>query len=492
MAKNGWDVLESTIISIHQIKNHPDNIRKAYDDEDIGNLADSIRSIGLLQPLTLVPAPGHEEDLDSFYVVAGNRRLLAARRAHLSEVRCTIILGMSKLEQVEMMLAENMQRKDLTPFEEGEAFQMLLDLGQSEDDIAGRTGLSKTTIRHRVEIAKLDREAAMKRLSGDNGEFFQLTIGDLQKLEQIGDTETRNRILREAKSSERLAYLVAEEKRRVSRDRSLLEAQGTIKDVKKASAELLNSGRLKVTARIPYGGKSFAKELERAIGEASREGNVRYRETYDGITVFAETRREQPVKKEREETAAERLRREEAKKSGDLTSQIRDMVAHMRAMVLDVVFGRLAQSRLPAEAEAMRLLEGCFKIGIREGTLLSYRSALAFLKGVSMGGKTASARDDEMEDVKALPPCKQALLCVGYLIDDAEAGGGLYGYGRKYERFRMRPLTDLVSLLSPYGCSLTDEEMLLAWGRSELYSNPEKPGDMDEEDDDPGLWRNRK
>ena len=493
MSKKDWDVIEGMLVPISQIRNHPDNIRKAYNEDDIGDLADSIRSIGLLQPLTVIPEAGHEEELDSFYVVAGNRRLLAAIEAGLANVRCTIICGMSKLEQVEMMLTENMQRKDLSPFEEGEAFQMLLDLGQSEDDISSRTGLSRSTIRHRVEIAKLDRATVERRLSGSDGDFFQLSLGDIMRLEQIGDTAVRNRILGDAKSSEQLAYLVEEEKRRVNREKKLAEAKKVVRETgaRKASSGFMSSGRYKVAAFVPYKEKSFAGELKKAIGKAAEDGIVRYREEYGGVTVFAENKPEKPaVQKSREETAAEKYRREEAIKAGDLASEIRDMVSHMRAMVLDVVSGKLSQSMLPDEMEAARLLRGCFRILVREGKTISYASAAAFLEGISSA--RASYRGDGIEKVRQLPEHLQALLVVGYAIDEEESRGGLFGYGRKYERFRMRSLTDLISLLSRYGCALTDEEMLLAWGRSTLYSNPEKPGDTGEGDEDPGLWRSGK
>ncbi len=489
MAKSDWCVIESMVLPISQIKNHPDNIRKTYREDDVGELADSIRSIGLLQPLTVIPEDGHEESLDSFYVVAGNRRLLAAKEARLANVRCTIICGMSKLEQVEMMLTENMQRKDLSPFEEGEAFQMLLDLGQSEDDIAGRTGLSRTTIRHRVELAKLDQEAARKRLSGDDGNYFQLSLADLQRLEQIEDVGTRNRILQEATSGERLAYLVVEEKRRVVREKHSAAAVKMLRDkgVKKASGEYLNSAKAKVAAFVAYDEKSFTKALEKAADEAKKDGVVRFHQGYTGITIYKDARPAAAAEKQREETAAEKYRREESAKTGELAAEIRDMVEHTRAMVLDVVSGKLTQSALPEEKEAIKLLRGCFRILIREGKYVSYSSAAAFLEGIS--SPRASMKEDSIGKVKQLPEHLQALLAIGYIIDEAESCGGLFAYGRRYERFRMRPLTDLISLLSPYGCQLTDDEMQLAWGRSKLYSNPEKAGDIDENDEDPGLWR---
>ena len=56
------------------------------------------------------------------------------------------------------MLEENIQREDLTVWEQAQGFQMMLDLGETEDTIADKTGFSKTTIKHRLNIAKLDQE----------------------------------------------------------------------------------------------------------------------------------------------------------------------------------------------------------------------------------------------------------------------------------------------------------------------------------------------
>lgn len=483
-ARNGWEVFPVMDIETRKLSEHPGNIRKEYDEAGLEELADSVRSIGLITPLTAVPVPGHEEELDAFYVVAGNWRLRAAKRLHLGTVPCSIILGMSEKEQVEMMLQENMQRKNLTPYEEGEAFQMLLDLGADEEDIAERTGLSRQTIRHRVEIAKLDRETARRRLSGDDGDYFQLSLADLQRLEQIEDVGTRNRLLQEATSGERLAYLIAEEKRRIAREKHSGAAERTLrnKGVKKASGEFMNSGKSKVAAFVAYDEKGFMKELEKAVDKAGEEGKLRFREGYNGITIFSEARpaAKTSAEKPREETAVEKLRRAESEKTGELSAEIRDMVAHVRAMILDVVERNLAHPVFQKGADAANLLARCWPVLLADGKTVSVNRAAAFYDGISAA--RASARQDIIDRVMRMDAGFQALLSVGYNIDEEEVTGGLFGYGRRYERFRMQPVISLMAILEPYGCTLTAGEEQLVYGSSELYANPEKPKVTEPED----------
>ena len=93
------------------------------------------------------------------------------------------------------MLEENMQRGDLTIWEQAQGFQMMLDLGETEDTIAEKTGFSKKTIRHRLNIAKLDSKTLMEKERQDG---YQLTLTDMYELEKIKDIKTRNKILKES------------------------------------------------------------------------------------------------------------------------------------------------------------------------------------------------------------------------------------------------------------------------------------------------------
>lgn len=129
-------------ISIELVKVHPNNVRKTYND--IEELAESIKAKGILQNLTVVPDP---QEPGKYLTVIGNRRLTAARMAGLETVPC-IVSDMDEKEQTSVMLLENIQRSDLTVYEQAQGFQMMLDLGETEDTIAEKTGFSKKTVRH--------------------------------------------------------------------------------------------------------------------------------------------------------------------------------------------------------------------------------------------------------------------------------------------------------------------------------------------------------
>ena len=105
---------------------------------------------------------------NTYTVIIGHRRLAASKAAGLTEVPCRVIEDMTHKEMVSMMLEENMQRNDLTIVEQAQGFQMMLDLGSTEAEIADKTGLSKTTVHHRLELAKLDREVLTDKLKDDN------------------------------------------------------------------------------------------------------------------------------------------------------------------------------------------------------------------------------------------------------------------------------------------------------------------------------------
>lgn len=199
------DMLTGVMLEVSKIKQHPDNPRK--DLGDLEELAESIRKNGIMQNLTVIPEDEENENSDSYIALIGHRRLAAAKEAHLFQVPCNIVFGLSKKEQVGIMLEENMQRSDLTPVEQAFGFQMMLDLGETEESIAEKTGFSRTTIHHRLQIAKLD-----KKILKDSEEF-QLSIGDLMALEQIKSIPRRNAVLQLAKSSEELRSKAAWEAR---------------------------------------------------------------------------------------------------------------------------------------------------------------------------------------------------------------------------------------------------------------------------------------
>ena len=146
------NLVEIPLISISP---HPQNPRK--DLGDLTELAESIRTTGILQNLTVV----RNEDY-TYTVIIGHRRLAAAKLAGLETVPCAVV-EMSEDDQLATMLAENMQRSDLTVYEQAEGIQLLLDRSFSISDIAEKTGFSESTIRRRTKLLELDKEAFKRR-----------------------------------------------------------------------------------------------------------------------------------------------------------------------------------------------------------------------------------------------------------------------------------------------------------------------------------------
>ena len=168
-------------IPLTSISPHPQNPRK--DLGDLTELAESIRTTGILQNLTVV----QNEDY-TYTVIIGHRRLAAAKLAGLETVPCAVV-DMSEDDQLATMLAENMQRSDLTVYEQAEGIQLLLDRSFSISDIAEKTGFSESTIRRRTKLLELDKDA-FKR-----SQQRQVSLADYEKLNEITDIDARNKLL---------------------------------------------------------------------------------------------------------------------------------------------------------------------------------------------------------------------------------------------------------------------------------------------------------
>lgn len=211
-------------IPAEQIYPHPDNPRKNLGD--LTELTESIKKKGVLQNLTVIP--GHWNDKgewleDGYTTIIGHRRYAAGKLAGVSEFECKVEDNMSKKDQVGTMLEENMQRNDLTIWEQANGFQMMLDLGETEEGISEKTGFSKTTVKHRLNIAKLNQKVLQEK---EKDESFQLSLKDLYELEKIPDVKTRDKILKESTSSNNLAQKArsaSEEIKRKEREKAYIK-----------------------------------------------------------------------------------------------------------------------------------------------------------------------------------------------------------------------------------------------------------------------------
>ena len=215
-------------IDVDKLFPHPDNPRR--DLGDLSELVESVRERGILQNLTVVRHPF--ADKEEYTVVIGHRRLEAAKRAGLATVPCRVTY-MSEREMIATMLLENMQRSDLTPLEEAEGMQMMMDLGETVNTISKKTGLSESTVRRRTRLTKLDREK-LKAASAER----QITFTDLDKLFEIEDEEKRNKVLESIGTRNFDQQLgAAKEEERVERARRRATAIFESLGIKKIAAE---------------------------------------------------------------------------------------------------------------------------------------------------------------------------------------------------------------------------------------------------------------
>ncbi len=146
-------------IDINIIKPNPHQPRTEFDFADIRSLADSILQNGILQPLTV------RRFENCFELIAGERRLRAAKLAGLHSVPC-IILDISARNSAIMALVENIQRQDLSFFDEAAAIEKLITYyGMTQEDAAARLGKAQSTIANKLRLLRLtpdEREIIMK------------------------------------------------------------------------------------------------------------------------------------------------------------------------------------------------------------------------------------------------------------------------------------------------------------------------------------------
>lgn len=203
---------ELVYIPIENLFPHPDNPRK--DPGDLTELADSIKAKGVLQNLTVVrghaqtqeewskynklynenPSEELREKInakwyeDGYTVIIGHRRTEASRMAGLTELPC-IIADMTPEEQVTTMMLENMQRSDLTVYEQAKGFQLMLDFGNTIETVAEKSGFSPTTVRRRIKLLELDEDKFKK------SEARNVSLFEYMELDKIKDIDLKNKVL---------------------------------------------------------------------------------------------------------------------------------------------------------------------------------------------------------------------------------------------------------------------------------------------------------
>ena len=145
-------VLTQAEVRVDQIHQNPYQPRKAFDEEELQTLSDSIRHHGILQPLVVRPVD------DGYQLIAGERRLRAARSAGLSAVPVRVV-DFNDQQVLEAALVENIHRTDLNPIEKAQGFKDYLDRFQmTHEQLAARLGLGRPSITNLVGLLDLPKE----------------------------------------------------------------------------------------------------------------------------------------------------------------------------------------------------------------------------------------------------------------------------------------------------------------------------------------------
>ena len=168
-------------IPLGRIRPNPQQPRRSFDEEGLAELAASIRSCGILQPLTVRRAG------EGYELVAGARRLRAARLAGLREVPC-LVAQVGEEDSALLALMENLQRRDLDCWEEAQAIARLISrYGLSQEEAARRLGRAQPTVANKLRLLRLPED--VRALLRENG----LTERHARALLRLQDPEVQRR-----------------------------------------------------------------------------------------------------------------------------------------------------------------------------------------------------------------------------------------------------------------------------------------------------------
>ena len=440
-------------LSRYQLEPHPDNPRK--DLGDLTELRESIRQNGIMQNLTVIPT---DDTLEHFRILIGHRRF-AASEGIVNELPCVIVEDLTDREQVGIMLCENLQRNDLTFYEQGQGFQMMLDLGDTIDEISEKTGFSKSTVKHRVEIAKLPKKAIE-----DNK--FQLTIGDLIELEKVTDVKKREKILSDAWDSNNLKNRINQEIREQKIQKNLKQVKEWLKKCK-----VKKSGFYGIQYSSDYE-KLLTIDLEDLKGmtleklkaKVNGKTDVEWGDSYGAIYVCRKlSKNEKPKKKKTAWETEEEKRKEKTAKINAAEE------AYCKS-----VFRFLNESdERNFRAGAGVYTERAWKILLRLQTPLEYEPFnRVFFENSTIG-------DDYYKELSTKPLLMQMLF---YVIQGINTEG-FCSYSLQPDKDIFIAIEDLNSILHSLGYNVPSEidESILN-GTSDLYNHPEEDPDDFEDD----------
>ena len=443
---------EIVMIPIDRLEHHPENPRK--DLGDLTELAESIRKNGIMQNLTVVAneVPG------KFLVVIGNRRMEAAKMAGLTELPC-VISEMDHKTQIATMLEENMQRADLTVYEQAQGFQMMMDLGYKPAEIAEKTGFGETTVRRRIKMAEMDPKLLKKACEAKDTDR-QITMFDFDRLAQVDSVKQRNDLLKDIGDSN-FEWKLKRALKVQQANKMKPAAHKAIQDAK--LKKLPQNERYSGKYRQIYGSNC---ELDKWDGKKpfipKVDEELFYDEDDTDIIFFT---KEKKQKAQAQKKTPEELEKE---KQIDLAWKTAERVAEASTDLRH----RFTEGLTVSPKTAMRMMQWAMIAAV--GAMMSYNTpTLALAKKYELNSMTIPDRVEKMSKIILDMPQKQWPNLILMMFEGEKEPkelsftcGGRYDFP-KYDR-KVR-LEICYEWLTEFGYQMSDEEIQMMAGTHPVF-----------------------
>jgi ParB family chromosome partitioning protein len=170
-------------VPVEQLRANPEQPRKQFSEEHLSELTESVREKGVIQPIL-----AEEAEDGTYLIIAGERRFRAAQRAGLSSVP-VLPRRFSHEEKLEIALIENLQREDLNPIDEAEAYRSLMESASlTQDELARRLGLNRSTVANALRLLRLPEDLKAEIAGG------RLSPGHARAILAVDTEEGRTRL----------------------------------------------------------------------------------------------------------------------------------------------------------------------------------------------------------------------------------------------------------------------------------------------------------
>lgn len=431
------------MLSASELHPHPNNPRK--DLGDLTELSDSIKRNGVMQNLTVVP-----REAGGYTLIIGHRRCAAAKLAGLTVLPC-VIAELTEREQVGIMLCENMQRADITPYEQAESMQLMLDLGDTVAEIAEKTGFTKKTVKDRLKLAKLDSQKLKKACER------QVTLAELLKVAELSDENERNAVLAKAGTNNfSNAYQAAKDKEEKNKKMAMMREHIGLWAAKRVVGENSEGDIYRTFISASDKVEKISEKLD-----SSREQYGAYiptfREDSYGFTIFSQ------------KTAEEKANSEKNAKKNEMNDQIDafwDRLKEIGNRHYNLRLSFVREMRLCTSSYSDVLLQEYLTRRI-ENTY----SDTTYIRKALGAGRSDNEATEMIKKYKGRPEDLLFLMAYGEMRDSAD------GYFQKnwnhgtWEIVRKtnESLTAIYEFLCRYGYEMSDDEIDMREGRHEVY-----------------------